>query len=477
MTLWWIIAALAMATVIPLLSPLLKPPKTKMARIEYDLEIYRDQLTELEAEENSGAVNPQEIAESRREIERRIIRASDASKSLPDQRHTPSPLMAVGLAMALPAVATLIYASLGSPNVPSHMINKDEAKKSHLDSNTTDPRQADSLDIMIQRLSKRLQKDENDVQGWVLLGRSYWTVGKFLEATKAYSRALELDANNPDLQVAYGRAILAEADGQVTPHARMAFERAYILNKRHIGARYYLAICDFQDGQFRSAYDRWLKIARELPLSSESRQEIITRLEEVADKLQVDLSKDLQTTKDATLEKAAKTSRQTKFPGPTQDDIDNAATMSDDDRQAFIQSMVERLADKMVANPDDFNGWMRLGQAYQVLKNHNKSAAAYGMAAKLRPKTTTPLELQVNSLIKANGTKRPYSSAILAPLRELRKLQPTNKKALWYLGLYDSDMGDNKAALSKWRLLLTQLPATGNERSNLEESISELEKR
>jgi cytochrome c-type biogenesis protein CcmH len=53
--------------------------------------------------------------------------------------------------------------------------------------------------------------------------------------------------------------------------------------------------------------------------------------------------------------------------GPTQEDILNAQNMSEEDRGAFIQSMVERLAARLEDEPNDLEGWMQLGNAYSVL--------------------------------------------------------------------------------------------------------------
>ena len=41
--------------------------------------------------------------------------------------------------------------------------------------------------------------------------------------------------------------------------------------------------------------------------------------------------------------------------------------MSDEDRDAMIRSMVQRLADRLADNPDDLAGWRQLAKAYEVL--------------------------------------------------------------------------------------------------------------
>jgi cytochrome c-type biogenesis protein CcmH len=72
-------------------------------------------------------------------------------------------------------------------------------------------------------------------------------------------------------------------------------------------------------------------------------------------------------------------------PGPTAADMAAAANLSADDRSAMIRAMVQRLADKMAQTPGDVDGWMRLGRAYSVLGEQQKSLDAYRHASEADP--------------------------------------------------------------------------------------------
>jgi cytochrome c-type biogenesis protein CcmH len=50
--------------------------------------------------------------------------------------------------------------------------------------------------------------------------------------------------------------------------------------------------------------------------------------------------------------------------------------MTPEDQKAMIETMVQRLADKLKENPDDAAGWKRLAQAYRVLGDVDKAAEA-----------------------------------------------------------------------------------------------------
>ncbi len=62
-------------------------------------------------------------------------------------------------------------------------------------------------------------------------------------------------------------------------------------------------------------------------------------------------------------------------PGPSQEDIAAAADMSTTDRSAMINSMVDRLSQKLKDDPRDPNGWIRLLRARGVLGQNDLAAA------------------------------------------------------------------------------------------------------
>ena len=61
---------------------------------------------------------------------------------------------------------------------------------------------------------------------------------------------------------------------------------------------------------------------------------------------------------------------------PTQEDIKNASEMSEEEREIFILSMVEQLANRLKSQPNDLNGWRKLARAYRVLGEKKKAELA-----------------------------------------------------------------------------------------------------
>jgi len=69
-----------------------------------------------------------------------------------------------------------------------------------------------------------------------------------------------------------------------------------------------------------------------------------------------------------------------KPPALDQQTMANASNMSASDQQAMIRTMVDGLDQKLAANPDDLDGWLRLIRARAVLGDTDKAKAAYKKA-------------------------------------------------------------------------------------------------
>ena len=49
-----------------------------------------------------------------------------------------------------------------------------------------------------------------------------------------------------------------------------------------------------------------------------------------------------------------------------------------------IKDNLPKLEEKLVSNPNNFNGWLMLGKSYSILKDYHKASKAYEVAINLR---------------------------------------------------------------------------------------------
>jgi cytochrome c-type biogenesis protein CcmH len=141
----------------------------------------------------------------------------------------------------------------------------------------------------------------------------------------------------------------------------------------------------------------------------------------------------------------------------------------------MINSMVERLAARLEQQPDDVEGWTRLGRSYSVLNKPDKAREAYARAVKLRPGDIALKESYAEAIISAAGddaTAPPAEATAL--FRQILAAEPKNQMALWYVGIAEADAGHKDVARDLWSRLLAELPANAPGRQEVEQRLAAL---
>jgi len=331
---------------------------------------------------------------------------------------------------------------------------------------------------MLARLAKRLRDQPKDIEGWKLLGRSLSAVGQYNQAADAFRKAVDLSENDAGLLVTLGDVLTKGAGGTITPEALIIFTKARELAPENLPVQYFLGLADLQAGRLKNAFDAWLGLYGKFPAGSENQQALAEQIRRLAQRLGVDPEEHLASKLQSTPPSAATLPRPVMKPGPGPDRaaMAEAAKMSASEREEFIQSMVQRLANRLEDEPDDFDGWIRLGRAYSVLRRNAEAARAYGRAADLRPTDPGPLEAQIAILIGSMTQGKAVPEATLGMLRKLEALQPDNRRALWFLGMADATAGRRSEAIVRWERLYGLLPSESRERARIKIAIERLKK-
>ena len=72
-------------------------------------------------------------------------------------------------------------------------------------------------------------------------------------------------------------------------------------------------------------------------------------------------------------------------PGPTGEQAAAAGALPEAEQRAMVEAMVQRLADRLKAQPDDVDGWRRLARAYTVLGRKPQAAEAWRQVLRRDP--------------------------------------------------------------------------------------------
>ncbi len=459
MTLWLILGALALITAGVLAVPLIRGRAELEEPGRQDLAVYRDQLAEVDRDVERGLLSEKEAADARTEISRRILAAGGGEETADAgtggrPRRRAAPALAVAVAAVVVAGAFGVYLPLGSPDQPSAPF----AERAR-DTRVADGGMGIDIEEGIKRLAARLKERPDDLDGWILLGRSYITTGRFESGIAAFRHALDLAPENVELRSALAEAMTMGSNGIVTPAARQEFETVLAKDPGDPRARFYLGIAEAQAGRVRSALDRLLALEKDSAPDAPWLPALREHIERIAADADIDLDELAPRRGTATASAGAGggSNGGAAAPGPSAADVKAAQEMTEAERIEFIRSMVGRLAARLEDNPDDVQGWIRLARSYSVLGEKTKSRTAYARAAELAPDDAAVLAAYADSILAESGPQAMGSAEFMRIMRTLLALDPNNRVALWHVGQAEYAAGNRTAAAAYWRRLLAQL--------------------
>ena len=457
------VAALALVAV-----PLLRRHRAVAPRAGYDVEVYRDQLRELDVDLERGVISAEERDGARLEIERRLLAAASAVRapeaSAPDTTHL---ITAFAVVVALPLVAGSLYLWLGAPGAVDQPIATRERPATPTAMAMPEGGVPD-VEQMVIGLAERLKAQPDDLDGWIMLGRSYSVLERFDEAVVALKHAEMMAKGDASVTAMLGEFQVFAAGGVVTPEAKANFDDAVARDAGHPAALFYLALAKRQVGDAQGALDDWLALLRDSDPAATWLPVLRQRIDETAAGLGVDVAGLTPAPPAASAAPSAPP------PGPTAEDVAAAAGMSADDQGEMIRGMVARLAERLEDEPGDLDGWLRLGRSYGVLGEPQKSRDAYAQAAALSPDDPAILQSYVTAIIAAQPEDATVPMEAVVVLRQLATVDAENSSALWLLGRAEAESGNMDAARGLWRRLLALLPPGGDDHATVESAIESL---
>lgn len=397
MELWLPVAILSLGILGWLLLPSMKLAKTNAKRAEYDINVYKDQLSELEREAAEGRIEGSELEAARLEIQRRLLAASEDKEQSVKDASKGGTLPIFIAAGAAPVCAIAFYMYNGSPHVPDFPMSErtEVMRAADAQASAHAGQQAPSMDQALVSLEKRLQENPNDVDGWILLARSYAGVGNAIKAAEAYARAVPLADRHPMLLADWAEARLNAQEGRFTEDVFNDFVEARLKDPTLPKPWFYIGLDMAMGGNFQGAVQTWTDLMLIAPENPQLKQALKQQINKAAEEGGINLSSispseaALQIKAEAQALQTPQTPQLTAPaappPGPSQEDVQAAQEMSVEDRSAFIRSMVARLAERLEENPNDPEGWQRLIKAYEVLGETDKAAEAREKLKSIQP--------------------------------------------------------------------------------------------
>lgn len=343
---------------------------------DQDMQVYKDQLAEVERDSARGVISKDEAAALRTEVSRRLLDA-DSTKT----RQENSVSLPIGLITgALVAVTVLggtffLYGRLGALNYPdmpltSRLEQADAARRSRpsqaeVEASLGEPAALPDVDPrhleLMDKLRTALKDRPTDLQGHILLAHNEAALGNFAAAYQAQVRAIELKdakATGADFADLADMLILA-AGGYVSPQAEAAIENALQLDRGNGTALYYTGLMYAQTGRPDLAFQVWRSLYENSPADAPWIAPIAQQIETVA--------------ADAGVRYRPADRSGAATPGPDAAAIEAARDMTEEERNEMIRGMVGQLSDRLATQGGPPDEWARLIAALGVLGENERA--------------------------------------------------------------------------------------------------------
>ncbi len=259
MMIFWIICALLLVIALPfVVLPLWRGSKKNntVQRDSANLEIFRDQIAEMDADLSNGLLTQDMYEQGKRELQSRLLdEVGEAQGSSPEIVRNPLKLLALGLSLLLPLVAVGVYWQVGN----RHAVTQMDSIVS------TDGNHGMPTEASIKSLEKKLAAQPDDIDNLLLLARSYSALDRFIEAAKAYDKLTGLIPNEAQFWVDYAE-VLAMASGKSLQGApAKLLDKALALDPQNFKALALAGSAAMEREDYAVTVRHWEKLLKMIP--------------------------------------------------------------------------------------------------------------------------------------------------------------------------------------------------------------------
>ncbi len=390
MVFWIPVGVVTVLTIIWTLYPLLKREKSvPAARASYDVQVFKDQLKEIDSDEARGVLTAAEAVRIRTEVSRRLLAAAKAEEAEAPAPNAPKTATygLVGVIVAASVLGGLgLYRSWGAPGQADLPYSENLARQQAAAAAANErPTQAEveafllaqqeelgalpNLEALSQgadsemmaqldQLATMMKDRPEDLEGHRILAQNLAAVGRFIEAHAAEDVVLKIlgDAATPEDHLEHAELMILAADGFVSTDAISALNITMNTIPENPKARYYAGYALAQLDRPREAYIMWNQLLKEGPEDAPWILSIRASIDDLAARAAADGG--------------------TPLAGPSAEQMQDAANMTEAEREDMIRSMIAQLTERLATEGGSVEEWVRLIGANAVLGEAEATAKA-----------------------------------------------------------------------------------------------------
>lgn len=258
MTLFWIICGALLLVALPFVVwPLWRKTavSNKVLRDAANLEILRDQASELEADLSNNLLTPASFEQGKRELQVRLldeVKSTEAPVAVP---RNPAKILALLLVLLIPLASVSLYLKIGNPGA---MLPQQQAQ-------TAEGFGLLRSDVALQELEAKLAAKPQNPDGWLILARSYAELQRYADSVRAYEHLVKLVPNESQIWTNYADVMAMNNNQSLLGEPTKLINKALQLDPENTTALALAGSSDMERGDFAAAIMHWQKLLNLLP--------------------------------------------------------------------------------------------------------------------------------------------------------------------------------------------------------------------
>ena len=183
---------------------------------------------------------------------------------------TPAKKAIIAIAIFVPVFTMASYFSLGTPEF-AEMATEQAPPP---------------MTTLVDELELKLTQKPKDINGWLLLGRSYMVTENYAKATNAFEKALTLEPSNLNAILPLADALAVTAGGNLTGKPYQLLLQAYELEPKNEMTLWLLGMAEKQMGNNILAEKYWKTLYELMPENSKDRAKVTSLLASIGYKVE-----------------------------------------------------------------------------------------------------------------------------------------------------------------------------------------------
>jgi cytochrome c-type biogenesis protein CcmH len=244
---------------------------------QVNIELAKKKIKEIEDDLAAGLIQQDVFDQATREIELSLYRDLDGKQSATVSAKN-GRWLAIPLLFAVPLVSLALYTVLGDLRIFDQeamraLIAPESPETGHAN-------KSDQIKAMVDKLAAKMEKEPNDVEGWLMLSRSYKVLERFQDAANAMRKAYALTGDKPDVLLQLADALAMANGGTLKGEPTSLVEKALKVEPKNQMGLWLMGMAYAENDQYQQAADTWQALLKDYPPDQNGYDEVVKLINE-----------------------------------------------------------------------------------------------------------------------------------------------------------------------------------------------------